>query len=77
MAVYLKVHRMQGSPPSPCVACDERGGTAWSLDLNGQRSGEPVVLSGVWGPHQPESALSPVVEELAHAFGRRCAASRA
>ena len=68
MAVYLKVHRMQGSSPSSCVACDERGGTAWSLDLNGQRSGEPVVLSGVWGPYQPESALSPVVEELAHAF---------
>ena len=67
--VFLKISAETGTSVSSCVTCDSKSKTAWALDFDGQRVGQPVSLDGVFSADTPEQNVYPeVVKGLVDEF---------
>ena len=67
--VFLKISAETGTSVSSCVTCDSKSKSAWALDFDGQRAGQPVTLDGCFSADAPEQQIYPeVIKPLVDEF---------
>ena len=66
---FLKISAETGTSVSSCVTCDSKSKSAWALDFDGQRAGQPVTLDGCFSADAPEQQIAPeVIKPLVDEF---------
>ena len=67
--VFLKISSDTAQSVSSCVTCDPKTKSAWALDFDGQRAGQPVTLDGVYSADNAEQSMYPeVINNLVNEF---------